>query len=93
MAQIYANYVQPFFDEILSAGNVRLASVFIPKCTLLSVPERIDMWLKCNLPVKAAEEASKAKDMKSLEEIKQKSTGNAALEIERMINQLAGPRR
>ena len=55
--------------------------------------ERIDMWLKCSLPVKAAEEASRAKDMKSLEEIRKKASGNAALEIERMINQLAGPRR
>ena len=90
---IHANSEKPFFDEILSAGNIRLAATFVSKCTLLSVPERIDMWLKCSLPVKAAEEAFRAKDMKSLEEIKQKSTGNATLEIERLINQLTGPRR
>ena len=41
---------------------------------------------------KAGEEALKAKDLKALEELRDKATGGASTEIERMINQLK-PRR
>ncbi len=81
-------YSQPFFNEILSAGNTKLASAFIPKCTNLPVSDRIDMWVKCGMVIKAAEEALKSKDVSSLEMLKDKASGTAVNEIERMISQL-----
>ncbi|KAI9667430.1 MAG: hypothetical protein M1821_000245 [Bathelium mastoideum] len=84
---------EPFFNDILSAGNTRSAATFIPKCTSLPATERIEMWLKCGQIVKAAEEASRAKDMSSLEMLRGKATGNAALEVERLISQLTPQKR
>jgi hypothetical protein len=46
------------------------------------------MWVKCGMLVKAAEEALKVKDVNSLELLKAKASGNAVMEIERMIVQL-----
>lgn len=51
------------------------------------------MWVKCGLIVKAGEEALKAKDMNALGELRTKATGNAAIEIERMIKQLSPQKR
>ncbi|KAI9740267.1 MAG: hypothetical protein M1834_004845 [Cirrosporium novae-zelandiae] len=79
---------EPFFNEVLGAGNTKLASSYIPKCTHLTPAERIEMWMKCGLMAKAGEEALKAKDMASLEMLKGRASGSAAIEIERMINQL-----
>ncbi|KAF2806461.1 vacuolar protein sorting-associated protein 16 [Mytilinidion resinicola] len=79
---------EPFFNEILGAGNTRVASGFIPKCTGLSVPERIEMWVKCGLVVKAGEEALKAKNRPALEELRAKASGTAIAEIERLIGML-----
>ncbi|KAI1464741.1 vacuolar protein sorting-associated protein 16 [Daldinia caldariorum] len=53
---------EPFFNQILQAGNPRLAASFIPKCTNLEPGASITMYEKCGLRVKAAEEAVKAKD-------------------------------
>ncbi|XDG00530.1 hypothetical protein ABKA04_000145 [Annulohypoxylon sp. FPYF3050] len=53
---------EPFFNQILQAGNARLAAVFIPKCTNLEPGAAITMYEKCGLRVKAAEEAVKMKD-------------------------------
>ncbi|KAI0902587.1 vacuolar protein sorting-associated protein 16 [Annulohypoxylon nitens] len=53
---------EPFFNQILQAGNARLAAVFIPKCTNLEPGAAITMYEKCGLRVKAAEEAIKMKD-------------------------------
>jgi hypothetical protein len=79
---------EPFFNEVLGAGNTRVASVFIPKCTTLTVPERVDMWIKCGLMVKAGEEAFKAKDRELLQEIRDKAGGSAAVEVERLLGML-----
>lgn len=84
---------EPYFNEILAAGNSRVASVFIPKCTNLTVGERVDMWVKCGLLVKAGEEAYKAKDRAILEEIRDKASGSAAVEIERFLGMLPQGRR
>ncbi|KAK4633751.1 putative vacuolar protein sorting-associated protein 16 [Fulvia fulva] len=80
---------EPFFNEILGAGNPKVASVFIPKCTSLTPAERIEMWVKCGLVTRAAEEALKAKDRATLEELRTKASGNGMLEIDRMIAQLS----
>ena len=50
------------------------------------------MWVRCGMPVKAAEEAFRVKDLKRLEALKGKASGNpaAAAEIERMIARLKG---
>ena len=61
--------------------------MFIPKCNS-PVPERIEMWVKCGMVVKAGEEALKAKDTAALEQLRTQASGTAAGEIERMINQL-----
>jgi hypothetical protein len=79
---------EPFFNEVLAAGNPRVASVFIPKCSTLPVADRVDMWVKCGLLVKAGEEAYKAKDRALLEELRNKAGGSAAVEIERYIGML-----
>lgn len=80
--------MKPFYNEILGAGNTKLASTFIPKCTHLPVEERIEMWVKCVLIVKAGEEALKAKDVNTLEVLRTKASGPAVSEIDRMIAQL-----
>ena len=82
------NARQPFFNETLGAGNPKVASVFISKCTNLTPAERIEMWVKCGMVTKAGEEALKAKDRATLEDLRTKATGNGMLEIDRMINQL-----
>ncbi|KAH7083623.1 Vps16, N-terminal region-domain-containing protein [Paraphoma chrysanthemicola] len=84
---------EPFFNEVLAAGNTRVASVFIPKCTTLSVADRVDMWVKCGLLVRAGEEAYKAKDRGLLEELRGKAGGSAAVEIERYLGLLPQGRR
>ncbi|KAF2011221.1 vacuolar protein sorting-associated protein 16 [Aaosphaeria arxii CBS 175.79] len=84
---------EPFFKEILAAGNTRVASVFIPKCTSLSPAERAEMWAKCGLLVKAGEEAVKAKDRALLEEIKSKASGSATVELERMLSMMGQGKR
>ncbi|KAK5167664.1 Vacuolar protein sorting-associated protein 16 [Saxophila tyrrhenica] len=79
---------EPYFNEILGAGNPKVAALFIPKCTNLAVNERIEMWLKCGLVKNAAEEALKAKDREKLEELRGKASGQGVVEVERMINLL-----
>lgn len=46
------------------------------------------MWVKCGMVVKAGEEALKAKDLNSLELLRDKASGQQVVEIERMITQL-----
>ncbi|KAJ5397386.1 hypothetical protein N7509_005499 [Penicillium cosmopolitanum] len=79
---------EPFYNEVLGAGNTKLASAFVPKCTTLKPAERIEMWVKCGMIIKAGEEAQKAKDLGTLEALRTKASGPASAEIERMINQL-----
>ncbi|KAK5122098.1 hypothetical protein LTR85_004344 [Meristemomyces frigidus] len=79
---------EPFFNEILGAGNTKLASTFIPKCTSLTVAERIEMWVKCGMVAKAGEEALKAKDKSALEELRAQASAGQQLELDRMIAQL-----
>jgi hypothetical protein len=79
---------EPFFNEILGAGNTRVASAFIPKCTHLTPAERVEMWVKCGLLVKAGEEAVKAKDKALLESVRDKASGSATVELDRLMAQL-----
>ena len=84
---------KPYFNEILTAGNTKLAgSVFVAKCTGLSVRERSDLWVKCGMIARAGEELVKAKDIEGLEQLKSKAGAGASGEIDRMIAQLK-PRR
>lgn len=53
---------EPFYNLTLQAGNPRLASVFIPKCSGLEPGQAVTMYEKCGLRVKAAEEAVKIRD-------------------------------
>jgi hypothetical protein len=84
---------EPYFNECLAAGKTNYAALFIPKCTGASVADRVDMWTKCGLLVKAGEEALKAKDRALLEEVRSKATGSAAVEVERLIGMLPGGRK
>ncbi|KAL7272754.1 Vacuolar protein sorting-associated protein 16 [Rhizina undulata] len=79
---------EPFFNECLAAGNTKAASFFIPKCTTLQPADRMDMWVRCGMIVKAGEEAFRVKDFNALELLRSKAQGPAALEIERMVKQL-----
>ncbi|KAI5864576.1 vacuolar protein sorting-associated protein 16 [Durotheca rogersii] len=54
---------EPFFNQILQAGNPRLAASFIPKCTNLEAGAAVAMYEKCGLRVKAAEEAVRIRDV------------------------------
>jgi len=54
----------------------------------LAVAERIEMWVKCGMVAKAGEEALKAKDRSALEELRAQASGQAQLDIDRMIAQL-----
>lgn len=47
------------------------------------------MWVKCGMVGKAGEEALKAKDRNALEELRTKASGSDALEIDRLIAQMA----
>ena len=80
---------EPFVNELLGAGNAKLAgSVFVPKCTGLSVEERMDLYVKCGMVSRAGEEALKAKDRGLLEGLREKASGSSLQDIERMIGQL-----
>ncbi|RAH82171.1 vacuolar protein sorting-associated protein 16 [Aspergillus japonicus CBS 114.51] len=79
---------EPFYNEILGAGNTKLASVFVPKCTNLPSEEKVEMWVKCGMIAKAGEEAFRAKNLNALELLQTRASGPAAAEIDRMINQL-----
>ena len=84
---------EPFFNEILVAGNTRVAGLYVAKCTAVGYKERVEMYVKCNLVGKAAEEAHKAKDMEALKELRGKATGRDAQEVERLVRLLEGGRR
>ncbi|KAL8417667.1 hypothetical protein RB594_001354 [Gaeumannomyces avenae] len=56
------NQKQPFYNLILQAGNPRLASTFIPKCTTIKEGTSITMYEKCGMNVRAAEEAVRLKN-------------------------------
>lgn len=80
-----ATILQPYFNEALGAGKSKLATLFIPKCTSLTPTERIEMWLKCGMVAKAADEAFKAKDRMALEELRAQANGQDAVEVERLV--------
>lgn len=46
------------------------------------------MWMKCGMVIKAGEEALKVKDRATLEELRKQASGNAQLDLDRMIAQL-----
>ncbi|KAL9610043.1 MAG: hypothetical protein Q9167_005228 [Letrouitia subvulpina] len=79
---------EPFFNDILGAGNQRLAGTFVAKCTGLTARERSEMWVKCGMIGRAGEELSKAKDSSGLEELRSKVSREQGVEIERMIANL-----
>ncbi|KAH8812061.1 vacuolar protein-like protein sorting vps16 [Xylogone sp. PMI_703] len=82
---------EPFFSLILSAGNPKLAAVFIPKAAPgLPAATVISMYEKCGMRVKAAEEAVKAKDIEALDRLKNAAgVGTAeARDIERIASTL-----
>ncbi|KAL9590998.1 MAG: hypothetical protein Q9203_000194 [Teloschistes exilis] len=83
---------EPFFNEVLGAGNQKLAGIFVPKCTALSAQERSEMWVKCGMIVKAGEELVKAKDVNGLEELREKASGSNVAEIQKMIAQFGSRR-
>ncbi|KAF8533406.1 Vps16, N-terminal region-domain-containing protein [Trichophaea hybrida] len=81
---------EPFFNECLAAGNTKIAAGFVTKCTALPYQERIDMYMRCGLVLRAAEEASKAKDLSALEALRGKAMGRDQVEVERLITILKG---
>ena len=84
---------EPYFNEILGAGNTKLAGAFVAKCTGLTAQERSEMWIKCGMVTEAGRELSKAKDVNALELLKGRTSDRPAqTELERMLVQLR-PRR
>lgn len=83
---------EPFFNEVLGAGNPKLAGLFVPKCTGLTAQERSEMWVKCGMLAKAGEELVRAKDLDGLEALRAKVSGAGTAEIDRLLAGLK-PRR
>ena len=82
---------EPYFNEVLGAGNSKLAGVFAAKCTGLEAKERAEMWVKCGMIHKAAEELAKVRDVVGLEALKGKTSDRGVVvEIEKMIGSLRG---
>ena len=81
---------EPFVTEILAAGNRRLAIAVVPRC--IDVSSRIDLYLKLEEPLKAAQEAFKQKDMIRLKRIKDVA-GSSAGDVETLIRQLKDNKR
>ena len=82
---------EPYFNEVLGAGNSKLAGAFVAKCTGLEIKERADMWVRCGMIQKAAEELVKARDVVGLEALKGKTSDRGVvMEIERTIGGLRG---
>ncbi|KAF2734470.1 vacuolar protein sorting-associated protein [Polyplosphaeria fusca] len=80
---------EPYFNEVLAAGNTRVAGVFVGKCTGLGVRERVEMWGKCGMVVRGAEEAFRAKDGGLLGEVWEGVKGRGG-EEEREVGRLVG---
>ena len=77
---------EPYFNEILGAGNTKLAGVvFVAKCTSLTTRERSDMWVKCGMITRAGEELAKVKDVEGLEKLQKRAPAGGAVEIDKMI--------
>ena len=83
---------EPFYNEVLGAGNQKVAGLFVPKCTALTAQERSEMWVKCGMVVKAGEELVKVKDVNGLEELREKAGAQDLAEIQRMIAQFRSRR-
>lgn len=49
----------------------------------------MELWVKCGLIVRAAEEAAKARNLRLLESLREKATGQAASDVERFIQQVS----
>ena len=80
---------EPYFNEVLGAGNTKLAGVFVAKCTALTAQERAEMWVKCGLVTRAGEELVKSKDLAGLESLKGRTSDRGQVaEVERMIRGL-----
>ncbi|KAI5807059.1 Vps16, N-terminal region-domain-containing protein [Geopyxis carbonaria] len=80
---------EPFFNECLGAGNSKVAATFIPKCTNLPHADRMEMYIRCGLVMRAAEEANKNRDVAALEVLKGKVGPQFFADIERMIRTLS----
>ncbi|OQO14833.1 hypothetical protein B0A48_00215 [Cryoendolithus antarcticus] len=80
-----------YYNEILGAGSPKIASLFISKCTTLSVAERVEMWVKCGMISKAGEEALKGKDRKMLEELRDKADGQSHSSNGKWLQSLSKP--
>lgn len=80
---------EAFFEGCLAAGNPKLAGAFVAKCGGSEWRERVDMWVKCGMVGRAAEEAARYKDVGVLEGLRTKAKGGAeAVEVERLIGTL-----
>lgn len=78
-----------FFNEAIAAGNMRLAGVFVAKCTGLGVKQRAEMWEKCGMIGRAAEEAGKGREGEWLEGLRERVGGRDVIEVEKWLSVLA----
>lgn len=83
---------EAFYNEVLNAGNAKLASIFIPRCAESTPQVRSEMYVKCGMLVRAGEELSKAKDHSGLDDLRAKAVGQDAVEIERLITVMSKKR-
>jgi hypothetical protein len=80
--------LKPFFNLTLQAGSPRVAAIFVPKCTGLEPGETINMYEKCGMRIKAAEEAVRLKNVEAWERLLEAAGRGSqeGREIERLGN-------
>ena len=82
---------EPYYNEVLGAGNTKVAASFISKCAGQTPQQRSEMYVKCGLLVDAGKELAKAKDVAGLEALRENTNDRGAqLDIERMLGSLRG---
>ena len=80
---------EPYFNEVLGAGNTKLAGSYVAKCTALTAQERSQMWVKCGMVERGGDELVRVKDLSGLEELRAKTSDRTAqAELDRMIRGL-----
>ncbi|KAF4120359.1 vacuolar protein sorting-associated protein 16 [Geosmithia morbida] len=79
---------EPYFDLVLQAGNQKVAAIFIPKCTRLEQGATIEMYEKCGMRLRAAEEATRLKDAEAWQRLLEAAGRDTqeGREIERLGN-------
>lgn len=80
---------EPFYEGVLASGNQKLAGSYVSKIGgNAEWKQRVEMWVRCGMVSRAAEEAGRYKDVEILRELREKAKGAELVEVERLISGL-----